>query len=211
MSGQEPNREFDAFSKIIASIALFDKPTQAHILQSVANFLKLEFAVPALAPAQGQTPVRSPAGTTKLPFSQTEDMAPKDFLILKDPKTNVERVACLAYYLTRYRDIKHFRTLDLSKINTEAAQPKFANAAYTLTNAVRSGLIVPAPGGLRQLGSLGEQFVDALPDRDAAQAILRNRRGRRLSKRRSSGTSESPAHPALTPKRIPNPETKPIS
>jgi hypothetical protein len=124
----------------------------------------------------------------------------------KDPQTNVERIACLAYYLTRYRDTKHFRTLDLSKINTEAAQPKFANATYSLTNALRSGLIVPASGGLRQLSALGELFVNALPDRDAAQALLRNRRSRRPSKGRSSAPSDTSEEYAPNPN--PNPEGK---
>jgi len=211
MSVQESKTELAAFNNIISSLSPFDKPTQTHILHSVANWLKLELAGPGVAPLQVQPPFRSPAGTTKLAFSQTEDITPKDFLLQKDPKTNVERVACLAYYLTRYRDMKHFRTLDLSKINTEAAQPKFANTTYSLTNALRSGLIVPGPGGLRQLGALGEQFVNALPDRDAALAILHNRRSRRLSKGRSSAPTDSSAGP--TPNRKPNhnPDTNALS
>ena len=35
-------------------------------------------------------------------------MSPKDFLMEKAPNTDVERIACLAYYLTHYRSTPHF-------------------------------------------------------------------------------------------------------
>jgi len=47
-------------------------------------------------------------------------MSPKDFLLEKQPRTDVERIACLAYYLTHYRATPHFKTIDLSILNTEA-------------------------------------------------------------------------------------------
>jgi hypothetical protein len=99
-------------------------------------------------------------------------MSPKDFLFQKQPRSNVERIAALAYYLTHYRDTPHFKTLDLSKLNTEAAQPKFANATATANDAVKQGYLVPTSRGQRQLSAAGERFVAALPDRDAARAAL---------------------------------------
>lgn len=57
-------------------------------------------------------------------------MVPKEFMVQKRPRTDIERVACLGFYLTHYRDTPHFKTLDISKLNTEAAQPKFTNAAW---------------------------------------------------------------------------------
>jgi len=66
----------------------------------------------------------------------------------------------------------HFKTLDLARLNTEAAQPKFSNAAYTATNAVKMGYLVPAPKGNRQVSAAGEQFVQALPDRDGARTAM---------------------------------------
>ena len=79
------------------------------------------------------------------------ELSPKEFLLQKQPSTDVERVACLAYYLTTYRSMPHFRTVDISKLNTEAAQIKFANAAYTVTNATNAGFLVPAGKGNKQL------------------------------------------------------------
>jgi hypothetical protein len=79
----------------------------------------------------------------------------------KQPRTDVERVACLAYYLTHYRDMPHFKTLDLAKLNTEAAQPKFSNAHYASQNALNMGYLAPADKGQRQLSAAGEQFYVA--------------------------------------------------
>ena len=81
----------------------------------------------------------------------------------KQPNTDIERVACLAYFLTHYRDTPHFKTLDISKINTEAAQIKFSNAAQAVENATKAGLIVQSLKGQKQLSAIGEQYVQALP------------------------------------------------
>src|SRR5262249_35372400 len=105
-------------------------------------------------------------------FSTRVAPTPKDFLLDKQPRTDVERIACLAYYLTHYRDTPHFKTLDLAKINTEAAHPKFSNTAYSATNAANMGYLAPASRGMRQLSAAGEQFVQALPDREAAKAAM---------------------------------------
>jgi hypothetical protein len=88
-------------------------------------------------------------------------------------------VVCLAFYLHHYRDIPHFVTLDISKLNTEAAQPKFTNAAQAVKNATNKGLIVPVSRGKKQLSAIGEQFVDALPERQAAREVLHRTRKRR--------------------------------
>jgi hypothetical protein len=118
-------------------------------------------------------------------------MSPKEFLLEKQPRTDVERVACLAYYLTHYREMPHFKTLDLSKLNTEAAQPKFSNAANSTNNAVKRGYLVPATKGQRQLSAAGERFVQALPDRDAAKAAMTSARPKRSPRRSKTPTTNS--------------------
>jgi hypothetical protein len=110
-------------------------------------------------------------------------MSPKQFILEKQPRTDVERIACLGYYLTHYRETPNFKTLDLSKLNTEAAQPKFSNAANSTSNAVKTGYLVPSTRGQKQLSAAGEQFVRALPERDAAKAAMAVTRPRRRKKR----------------------------
>jgi hypothetical protein len=73
----------------------------------------------------------------------------------------------------------------LSRLNTEAAQPKFSNAAVSVENAAKMGYLVPAVKGHKQLSATGERFVQALPDRDAARAAMNSFRTR--TKRRSPG------------------------
>jgi hypothetical protein len=82
-----------------------------------------------------------------------------------------------------------FKTFDISKLNTEAAQQKFSNAAYAVTNAYNRGLIVAAGGGKKQLSATGEAFVEALPDREAAKRVLdqmRHKRSRKAAKKQDT-------------------------
>ncbi len=117
-------------------------------------------------------------------------MSVKQFIMEKSPKTDVERIACLAYYLTHYRATPHFKTLDISLLNTEAAQPKFSNTAYSTNNAVKLNYLVPSAKGQRQLSALGERFVQALPDRDAAKEVLLSMRRRSRTRRKKSGVDQ---------------------
>jgi hypothetical protein len=92
----------------------------------------------------------------------------------------------LAYYLTHFRDTPHFTTLELAKLNTEAAQPKFSNTAYAATNAANAGYLASATKNQRQLSAAGEQFVMALPDRAAAKAAMNATRRRSQSRRKKT-------------------------
>jgi hypothetical protein len=90
----------------------------------------------------------------------------------------------LAYYLTHFRGLPHFKTLELAKLNTEAAQPKFSNTAYAATNAANAGYLASATKTERQLSAAGELFVMALPDREAAKAAMSSSRRRSLARRK---------------------------
>jgi hypothetical protein len=124
-------------------------------------------------------------------FSSDRTISPKDFLRDKLPVTDVERVACLAYYLANYRDTPHFKTIDISAINTEAAQPKFSNASVAVDNARQAGLLVAATKGNKQLSAAGDKFVDLLPDRNAAREALRTFRPRKNSRRTKTPKAKS--------------------
>jgi hypothetical protein len=142
------------------------------VLKAAASFFKVQPASSASAHTSSDVSshrVQTPAPTA---FSSERAISPKDFLRDKQPKTDVERVACLAYYLTHYRETPHFKTLDISKLNTEAAQPKLSNAAVAVDNATKSHYLVPAAKGNKQISSSGELFVQALPDRDLARTEM---------------------------------------
>ena len=109
-------------------------------------------------------------------FIERQELSPKDFLLEKEPRTSIERVVCLAYYLTHYRDTQQFKTAQITKLNTEAAQPKLSNPAAFINDAIRRGLIIPSVKGCKQLSAIGEQYVQSLPDREVASAKVRKLR-----------------------------------
>lgn len=167
----------EVLNAVIQKMSELDEQDRGRVLTSVATFFRHE-----LQPAPAQPTSASSSQPAMRPnFSDDRAPSPKDFLFQKQPKTDVERIACLAFFLTHFRDMPHFKTIDLAKLNTEAAQIKFSNTAYATNNAIKSGHLALASKGLKQITAWGEQFVSALPDRDAAQKILsqlRHRRGR---------------------------------
>ena len=183
-SETDRNSEFRALQTVIGALQGLDASARKRIFDSAATFLEIESESPR---ATRQLPTAAeaahPTATAYPSFSVDRSMSPKEFLFEKQPRSDVERIATLAYYLTHYLDTPHFKTLDLSKLNTEAAQPKFSNAASSANNAVKRGYLVPSTKGQRQLSAAGERFVSALPDREAARLAMSAAQPRRRAKR----------------------------
>ncbi len=162
--------ELSIFNTIISVLKPLGKDTQQRILQTVMTFLGLDLF-------EKGSDERVISG-----FSESKSLTPKEFLLEKQPNSDVERVACLAYYLTHYRDTPHFKTIDISVLNTEAAQRKLSNPTVAVDNATKQGYIVPATKGKKQLSASGEKFVQVLPDRSAAREVMARVRPRRKTK-----------------------------
>lgn len=178
----EDSEAGEVLNSVIQSLGKLSPESRQRVIKAVLSFYSLQ-GLPNDGSAQGSAPMSTISTVTQRPdFSSGPVISPKQFLLQKQPKTDVERMACLAYYLTHYRETPHFKTLDLAKLNTEAAQSKFSNAAYAANNATISGYLTVAPGGSKQLSASGEQFVQALPDRDAARATMSKVRVRKTSK-----------------------------
>ncbi|MGO8747564.1 MAG: hypothetical protein ACLQNE_16450 [Thermoguttaceae bacterium] len=171
-----------AVRDVIDRLIDFDEETRRRIIRTAATFFEMDPSrpvAPAVQPGSNQQAIN---GEREGGFADRAEVSPKDFLFQKSPQTDVERVACLAYYLTHFRDMPHFKNVDISALNTEAAQVKFSSSALTVANATRAGLIVPAGKGFKQLSALGERYVDALPDRDKTREVLSGARTRRRRK-----------------------------
>lgn len=179
--------ELATLNDVVAALErLPDEGQRRRVLRTAATFLGLDSA--DVAPTSGEATIATARESEpKGAFSEDRTISPKEFLVRKQPKTDVERVACLGYYLTHYRDTPQFKTLDISKLNTEAAQPKFSNAAVAVNNATLLGYLVQATRGNKQLSAQGELFVQALPDREAAKVAMASLKPRR---RRRKSTSE---------------------
>lgn len=188
-SDNETTVEFEVLQRIIAALTPLSSEARRRILESTALFLRIELKPQSKTASSHLNDSHNPVYANP-PFAEDTSMSPKEFVLEKQPKTDVERIACLAYYLTHYRGSPHFRTTDLSMLNTEAAQPKFANTAYSSNNAVKMGYLVPSTKGQRQLSAVGERFVRALPDREAAKAAIDAlRRKPRAKRSRKNSTS----------------------
>jgi hypothetical protein len=193
----------DALTTIITALKRMSHEEQQRTLDAVAVFLGLTLHSPkpddlATGAYHSSRPTKS-ANAAQSSFSEDRSLSPKEFLRDKKPGSDVERVACLGYYLTHYRDTPHFKTVDISALNTEAAQPKFSNASMAVDNATKAGLLVPALKGSKQLSASGESFVQLLPDRDAARDMLKSAKVRRKPRRLGGKkVGSSPAQPENT-------------
>ncbi|RXH14739.1 hypothetical protein [Bradyrhizobium guangzhouense] len=175
--------ELSVLNRILNALQPLSNDKRRNVVRSLITLLGMDHRIAEPSHDSSKTSIQSGAAH-RVPFSADLSISPKQFLLQKQPRTDVERVACLAFYLTHYRDSPHFKTLDLAKLNTEAAQPKFSNAAYAATNAAKMGYLAPAPKSQRQISAAGEQFVQALPDREAAKLAMSNARPRKKAIRK---------------------------
>lgn len=187
---QDRSKEADALSKVVRAFQELAPEARQRLINAVSAFFGLQLGgyPPRTMPGASSGMDRHP---TSPRFSEDRAPTPKEFLFDKRPTSDVERIACLAYYSAHYLDTPHFKTLDLSKLNTDAAQLKFSNPAQAVDNATKAGFLVPATKGTKQLSSLGELYVQALPDREAARAaVAHSRPKRRKSRSGKNATSE---------------------
>jgi len=190
MASGDTDSDAQVLQRIIEALRALEAEDRRRILQTVSTFFGDDLPVFSHGTSQRVSSVQGSETITHAPllFSDREDVSPKDFMMEKKPRTDVERVACLGFYLANYRDMPHFKTLEISKLNTEAAQIKFSNASVAVNNALQMGYLTHAGKGQKQLSAVGEQFVSLLPDRDAAKsalARLKQRRTRRRPRKRS--------------------------
>lgn len=164
------------------AIGQLDDPQKLWVLQTAASrfSLKIETSLGG-GISSGGTGSPPASGTTQTPDGGGVSL--KGFMRAKDPKTDVQKITCLAYYLTKFRDTTHFKTKDLIKLNTEAAWPNFSNPTVAVNNARKDKYLTPAGKGDKQLTNRGEALVEALPDQEKVKSFMskspsRKKRGR---------------------------------
>ena len=198
MAGEPHDAELEIYngvSNIISSLLKFDAESRLRIYKTVGTFFN--FDNPSPGAGREDIPHAVRANDSREPHFSTheEPPSPKDFLYQKQPDTDAERVACLAYYMAHFRATPHFKGIDISKLNTEAAQIKFSNPSHAIWNATRNGLLAAAPKGMKQLSAHGERYVDALPDRAAVEELKKAgapRRSRRPRKNPLEDKNDTP-------------------
>jgi len=177
--------ELAALSAILAALEPLEDDKRQFVMRTASDRLGL---VDVAGDERGEETGETLTGGTPK-SGKLASTTPKEFLAQKQPKTDAQRVACLAFYLCHARGEPHFKTVNISKLNTEAACPKFSNAAVAVDNATnRSHLLAPAGKGQKQITDFGEKVVDALPDHDQVKelaASARKPRRRKPSKKKS--------------------------
>ena len=180
---------YAVFDEVAKKLLPLDPYNRLRVYRTLGTLFGFEDSYPNVT---GNADNRTPANLSREPqFTSSEKPTPKEFLLQKKPNTNVERVACLAYYLAHYRDIRQFKPIDINKLNTEAAQTKLSNASYAVSDAVRAGYLAAATKGMRQLSAQGEQYIEALPDRNAAKATKPRGKPRRSRRKPGAGQAGS--------------------
>lgn len=120
-----------------------------------------------------------------------EMTAPKVFMVQKKPGSDIERIACLAYYLAHNRNTPEFKTEELTGLSREAQQIRLSNPSAAARNAVQAGYLSPAGGGRKQITTIGEAVVEALPNRDKVKEALENIRRPQPRRTKKNKTTQS--------------------
>lgn len=176
-----PN-EAAVLQRLIADLSPLSDDARQRLINTICTFLGLSGPSMTGVASSGSPRRHTTERTSSFQFSEDEPPAVKQFMHDKAPQTDVERVACLAYYLSRYRSTPHIKTKDITALNTESAHRPFSNTALAVDNATKTGYLVPSIKGSKQVSAYGERFVEALPDREAAKEIMSLSRAGRRSK-----------------------------
>jgi hypothetical protein len=186
----DPKKALSAMQTALDALTPLDADERQRAMTWLGQTLEVE--IPGKSSKSNEVPRQDGGGGGDGKASGPPAEDPKQFMAEKAPSTDVERMACLAYFLTKVRKVPKFKTADLTALNTEAAGHRFSNAARTTNNAVnQNGYLAQAGGGMRQITALGEKVAEALPNRDAVAEVLSNApRRRRRSTARKAKTSK---------------------
>lgn len=153
-----------ALATVLDALAPLGAEDQAWILESVRTRLG---GPPAPRAGGGVPTANNPGGG-----SGSGSITPKEFLRQKAPQTDVQRVACLAYYLSHYRGTPRFKTKDLTDLNIEAQGSTIGNPSQAVANATKQNdFFTPVGGGGKQITTSCEDVVSALPDQEKVSAL----------------------------------------
>ena len=96
---------------------------------------------------------------TKKPLSM------KEFIISKDPKTDIQKTLTIAYYLEKFQGFESFNRTDLRNGFSQAKEPIPSNINVMVNNNVANGHMMQVPDKKEKqiawmLTNTGERFVN---------------------------------------------------
>jgi hypothetical protein len=177
-----------ALVAVVSSLEPLNDQDRQWVLQSAAS--KFALTVPVVggqaSAASVSTVVTTPSGASGATADAQSAIARKDpraFIRIKKPATDVQRVACIGYYLVQTTGQQGFTSKAISTAYTDSGGSKI-NMTRALDNATRGSKYLSTRGpGEKQLTTVGEDVVHALPDQAAVRAVEAASRGGRGGKK----------------------------
>jgi hypothetical protein len=189
------DQELEALKTILHALEPLDGNQRRFVLKTVAERMGVSMPIGGhdntggTATGSSNTSLAARTGGTTEGRDILDGQTAKHFLKSKLPKTDVQRIACLGYYLTNARSQPYFKTLDLTKLNTEAGGTPFSNASLAVGNATSFSKFLGSVGqGKKQITALGEDVVAALPDQEAVKTVLASHRKPRKKRTKKAAT-----------------------
>jgi hypothetical protein len=189
------DQELESLKTILRALEPLDDTQRRFVLKTVAERMGVT-GVLLGSPNSQQLPEGGPlASAAATPVGGSASLAgqsSKQFLKSKLPKTDVLKVACLAYYLTHAKSKPHFKTNDLTSLNTEAGGTPISNPSMAVGNATKQNKFLASVGkGNKQITALGEDVVEALPDEQALATVLaKHKKPRRKTSKKSAAKAK---------------------
>lgn len=180
MMAEKKTDPADALVAVLKALGPLNEPDRQWVLQSAAARWSLQLQGSASGGAAGGG--LAGAGNNGAGAADAQAaIAKKDaraFMRAKRPATDMQRVACLGYFLVHTTNKPGFTSKEIGQANTESGGTSI-NLPRALDNATRTAKYLANRGVKeKQLTTLGEDIVDALPDQTAVKEIEGAMRGR---------------------------------
>lgn len=188
----------DALKLVIAAVDSLDVNGKQWVLQSAASLWNVTLQLPAAIGGGSDVARVGAANASRTLGGSDVDAAianndPRSFVRLKKPTTDVERVACLGYYLLKTTRQPGFSRKDITKAHVDSGGSAI-NMTRALDNATRQSKYLSNRGPReKQLTTLGEDVAEALPSREGVAAAeeaaksIRKRKGKRKARKAKKG------------------------
>jgi hypothetical protein len=177
--------EFKALQVVHGAIQPLLPEARGRVVTAVSAMLAIKYDSSSPVPAAAQ-PLSSPGGQPAAPAPAIGQLDIAAFIKAKRPLDNYQRLACLAYFIERKDGQREISGKDLVKANSDARQPRFSNLSVFLNHATHRHKFFSQCGrGKKQLTTLGEAVVDALPSQADVTQVLSEDRTPKPSKRRT--------------------------
>ena len=182
--------ELNAIGAILGTLEPLDDDKRKFVLRTVTERLGITGVTPAASNTGGR-PETTAAASGGGGAIAIKEIGAKDFIKAKNPQTDSQRIACLAFYLTHNREQNEFKTADLRKLNEDARGIRLSNPAVAVMNATdTSKFLAPAGEGKKRITTLGEDVVEALPDQEAVKGVIGSSKAGRRKKTRKKTVSK---------------------